>query len=207
MVRRKRPARRNFVESNSGKRQHILTVGHSTHSFEQFASLLEEFGVETVADIRRYPGSRRLPHFNGPALRALLKAEVIEYVWLEGLGGRRNKMTAGRSPNTGLKSQGFRNYADYMATDEFRGAVERLLSIAGASRTAVMCAEKLYWKCHRRLLSDYLTACGVRVGHIVESGRLEPHRVTGGAVITDERMVIYPAPANPDTPGPGLFEP
>lgn len=195
------------MEGNSGKRLHILTVGHSTHSFEQFALLLEEFGVQTVADIRRYPGSRRLPHFDSAALGELLRAKDIEYVWFEGLGGRRNKMMAGRSPNTGLRSPGFRNYADYMATDEFRVEVERLLSTAGASRTAVMCAEKLYWKCHRRLLSDYLTACCVAVEHIVEAGRLEPHRVTGGAVITGERMVTYPAPANCDMPGPGLFEP
>ena len=193
------------MEGTSGKKLRILTIGHSTRSFEQLASLLEEFRVETVADIRRYPGSRKFPHFNGPGLRELLKARNIEYVWLEGLGGRRHKTTSEQSPNTGLQNLGFRNYADYMATDDFRAAVEELLSTAGMSQTAVMCAEKLYWKCHRRLLSDYLTAHGASVEHIVEAGRLETHRLTAGAVIAAKCTVTYPAPADPDMPAPGLF--
>jgi uncharacterized protein (DUF488 family) len=202
------------MEVTSTNKLRIFTIGHSTRSFEQFASLLKEFRVETVADIRRYPGSRKFPHFNGPVLRELLKAEDIEYVWLQGLGGRRNKPTSGPSPNTGLKTLGFRYYADYMATDEFRAAVEELLSTEGMSQTAVMCAEKLYWRCHRRLLSDYLTARGAAVEHIVEAGRLQPHRLTAGAVITPrlsssqpaELTVVYPAQPSEASSGQGLFQ-
>lgn len=191
----------------------IFTIGHSTRSFEQFVFLLKEFGVKTVADIRRYPSSRKFPHLNGTVLCELLKAEDIEYVWLQGLGGRRHKPTSEPSPNTGLKTLGFRNYADYMATDEFRAAVQELLSTAGASQTAVMCAEKLYWRCHRRLLSDYLAARGALVEHIVEAGGLQPHRLTAGAVVTPrlsssqaaERVVVYPTQANEASCGQGLF--
>jgi len=196
------------------KKLRIFTIGHSTRSFEQFVCLLKEFGVGTVADIRRYPSSRKFPHFNGAVLRGLLKAEQIEYVWLEGLGGRRHNPTSEPSPNTGLKSLGFRNYADYMVTDEFRAAAQELFSIAAASQTAVMCAEKLYWRCHRRLLSDYLTACGAVVEHIIEATRLQPHRLTAGAVITPrlnssqaaEQTVVYPAQPGEASSGHGLFD-
>lgn len=171
----------------------IFTVGHSNLSFEQFASLLKEHRIELVADIRRYPSSRKFPHFNRPVLSRLLAAENIDYSWLESLGGRRHTEKDSESINEGLKSLGFRNYADYMVTDEFRRAVDDLLSAAAQSRTAVMCAEKLYWKCHRRLLSDYLTAQQVKVIHILDPGRTSEHKLTQGAVVT-ERGVTYPLP-------------
>ena len=144
----------------------IFTVGHSNLSFEQFALLLKEHGIGLVADIRRYPSSRKFPHFNRPVLSELLAAENIDYLWLESLGGRRHSENDGKSINVGLKSIGFRNYADYMATNEFSLAVDELLTATAQSCAAVMCAEKLYWKCHRRLLSDYLTAQHVKVVHI-----------------------------------------
>lgn len=175
------------------KNLRLLTIGHSNRLFEDFLSLLKEFGICVVADIRRYPSSRKFPHFNREVLRKLLDAEGIRYVWLEALGGRWHTRKNGKSPNSGLKSPAFRNYADRMITDEFRSAVEELLSIAATSRTAVMCAEKFYWKCHRRLLSDYLSAKGVEVEHIVESGKLQPHKLSRGAVITADATVIYPS--------------
>jgi uncharacterized protein (DUF488 family) len=171
----------------------LLTIGHSSRTFEDFLSLLTEFNICVVADIRRYPGSRKFPHFNRDQLRQLLDAQGIHYIWLEALGGRRHTAKNNESPNAGLKSPGFRSYADYMTTDEFRTAVRDLLLTAAVSPTAIMCAEKFYWKCHRRLLSDYLTAQGVDVEHIAESGKLQPHKLSRGTVITADAMVSYPS--------------
>jgi len=178
----------------------IFTIGHSTHSFDEFLLLLKEFGICVVADIRRYPGSRKFPQFNKEIMRGLLEAEGIEYVWFEGLGGRRHADKNVKSPNTAIRSAAFRNYADYMGTNEFRASVGELMSRAGTSRTAVMCAEKLFWRCHRRLLSDYLVAQGVEVKHIMESGRLQPHSLSAGAVVTADGGVIYLSPGTADEP-------
>jgi uncharacterized protein (DUF488 family) len=171
----------------------VFTIGHSSHSFEQFLSLLTEFHIYVVADIRRYPGSGKWPQFNSETLNTLLEAENIRYIWFEALGGWRRGVKQTDSPNTGLKSPGFRNYADYMATEEFRAAVQKLLSVAETEPTAIMCAEKLYWRCHRRLLSDYLTAKKGEVLHILQTGRLQPHQLTKGATTTADGTVIYPA--------------
>jgi uncharacterized protein (DUF488 family) len=182
----------------------VFTLGHSNLSFEQFASLLKAFDIRLVADIRHYPSSRKFPHFNGSALREQLAAENIDYLWLEALGGRRHTPASERSLNAGLRSPGFRSYADYMATEQFRNGVRELLSAATGSRTAIMCAEKLYWKCHRRLLSDYLTAQGVQVVHILEQGKTSEHALTPDAVIT-ESGVIYP-PAGRSKEQRSLFD-
>lgn len=171
----------------------IFTIGHSNLSFEEFASLLKEFGICLIADIRRYPSSRKFPHFNRQVLCKLLAVENIEYQWLEALGGRRHAKKNDKSLNIGLKSPGFRNYADHMGTDEFRAVVQELLSTAATSRTAVMCAEKFYWKCHRRLLADYLVAQGVEVVHIIGPGKSSGHKLTPYAVTTKDG-VIYPSP-------------
>lgn len=122
----------------------------------------------------------------------LLNQENIEYLWLEGLGGRRHTAKGSKSPNTGIKSIGFRNYADYMATDEFYQSVQKLVSVAAKRKTAVMCAEKFYWKCHRRFLSDYLVAQGAEILHILESGKILVHKLTPGAVTTADATVTYP---------------
>jgi uncharacterized protein (DUF488 family) len=169
----------------------IFTVGHSNLSFERFVSLLKEFEIGLVADIRHYPSSRKFPHFNRQTLRELLAAENIDYLWLESLGGRRHTGKDVKSVNTGLRSIAFRSYADFMATDEFRRGVDELLKVAAQSRTTVMCAEKLYWRCHRRLLSDYLVSRGIEVVHIIEPGRTSIHELAPYAVVT-ESGVIYP---------------
>ena len=169
----------------------IFTIGHSNLPFEQFASLLKEHEIGLVADIRRYPSSRKFPHFNRPVLSELLAADNINYLWLESLGGRRHTEKDRKSVNIGLNSLGFRNYADYMATDAFRRAVDELLSAAAQTRTTVMCAEKLYWRCHRRLVSDYLVSQGIEVVHIIEPGRTSIHELAPYAVVT-ESGVIYP---------------
>ena len=179
--------------SGSTKDVRVFTIGHSNRSFEEFLPLLREFQIETVVDIRRYPSSRKFPHFNRETLRKLLNARGIDYVWLESLGGRRHEGKSDDSPNMGLESAGFRNYADYMATGEFNKAVDELLTTAAVSRTAIMCAEKFYWKCHRRLLSDYLLGKGIEIIHIVEPGKTSSHKLTPGAVVAHgSAAVTYP---------------
>ena len=126
----------------------VLTVGHSNHPLERFLALLARHGAEALADIRRFPGSRKHPHFHRDNLAAALQKSGVEYHWLEALGGRRPKRRD-ESPNRGLENQGFRNYADYMLTDEFREGMEKLLEVARRKRTAIMCAEGLFWQCHR----------------------------------------------------------
>jgi uncharacterized protein (DUF488 family) len=177
----------------------LLTIGHSTRPLDDFLALLGEFKTEVLVDIRRFPGSQRFPHFNREALERALPEAGIEYVWLEDLGGRRNTPKIYKSTNPGLKHPAFRNYADYMQTDQFQAAVSRLLSIASTKTTAIMCAEKLFWKCHRHLLSDYLTAHNVLVEHIMDHGHLQPHKLSEGAIVSADLRVTYPL-AVPDTP-------
>jgi uncharacterized protein (DUF488 family) len=168
----------------------VLTIGHSNHPLDRFLALLAQHEVEALADIRRSPGSRKHPHFNRDNLAAALPKSGMEYHWLEALGGRRHK-PRDESPNRGLENEGFRNYADYMLTDEFREGVQKLLEITRRKRTAIMCAEGLFWQCHRRLVSDFLAANGVTVQHIMPTGELRPHRLTSGAVIESGQMT-YP---------------
>jgi uncharacterized protein (DUF488 family) len=183
----------------------LFTIGHSNRLWDEFLSLLHEFKIEVLVDIRRFPGSRKFPHFNRRSLKQTLPASGIEYLWLEDLGGRRSGPEIDKSLNPGLKIAGFRHYADYMQTDQFRSAVTQLLSVAAAKPTAIMCAEKLFWKCHRRLLSDYLVAQGCLVEHIMDSCLLQPHKLSDGTVVTDDLQVIYPSSA-PDDNTPKLFE-
>src|SRR5215212_6404131 len=148
----------------------IFTIGHSTHALDEFLALLAGPGIELLVDVRRYPSSRRYPWFNGPALAAAVPAYRHE----EALGGRRSP--APDSANGGWRVRQFRGYADHMASAEFREALDRL--IAEPRRTAVMCAEAQWWRCHRRLLSDALVARGAEVIHIDSRGRTEAHRLT-----------------------------
>jgi uncharacterized protein (DUF488 family) len=168
----------------------VLTIGHSTHPLDRFLALLARHEVEVLVDIRRFPASRKHPHFNQDNLRAALQESGVEYRWLEALGGRRHKQRE-ESPNVGLENLGFRNYADYMLTDEFRVGAEQLLEVARRKRTAILCAEGLFWHCHRRLVSDFLVGDGVIVQHIMPNGELRPHTLTPGAVIEGGR-VTYP---------------
>ena len=183
----------------------IYTIGHSNRLFTDFLSLLKEYGIQLLVDIRRYPGSHKFPHFNRELLHKQLTEQNIAYLWLEALGGRRRTGKNTNSPNIGMKSLGFRNYADYMITNEFQVAVRELIFRATKSLAAVMCAEKLYWKCHRRLLSDYLFAQGIKVDHIIDTDRITTHTLTPGAVITDESSVVYPATASEESPENLLF--
>ena len=146
-----------------------------------------------LADVRRYPSSRRFPHFNAPDLERALGDAGIEYVHLAGLGGRRDP--APDSPNTGWRVGQFRGYADHMGSEEFRGGLARLEELARARTTAVMCAEAQWWRCHRRLLSDALLVRGFEVTHIDARGGSTPHELTPFALVEDGRLAYPPAQA------------
>lgn len=171
----------------------LFTIGHSTHSLDRFLELLAQHGIGVVADVRRFPGSRKFPHFNRESLVSALPARGIAYRWIEALGGRRPKKNGGSRKNLGLRNESFRNYADYMATDDFREGVEELLECAKKERTAFMCSESVFWRCHRRLVSDWLVSKGIAVHHIMPSGELRPHTLTSGARVVDG-VVTYPLP-------------
>ncbi|MEK6373116.1 MAG: DUF488 domain-containing protein [Acidobacteriota bacterium] len=166
----------------------IYTIGHSTRPLEELIALLREHGIARLADIRRYPGSRRYPHFSRDALVVSLPEHSIEYVHVPELGGRRKP--ADHSPNTALRNEQFRAYADHMATDEFRAAVDALLAFDG--RAAVMCAEAVPWRCHRNLLSDELLRRGVDVLHIIGRGEAKHHEMSPLARVEGDHLV-YPA--------------
>jgi uncharacterized protein (DUF488 family) len=169
----------------------ILTVGHSNHEEGEFIELLRGAGVELIADVRRYPGSRRQPHFERTALAGVLQEAGIGYRWLgESLGGRRKPLP--NSPNGAWQSDQFRGYADHMASEEFTAGLSELEELARERRVAIMCAEAWWVRCHRRLISDALTARGWRVLHLGANGRLEEHELTEFAVVENGR-VSYPA--------------
>src|SRR5262249_24362238 len=168
----------------------VLTIGHSNHALDQFLALLAQHGVEALVDIRRFPGSRKHPHFNRDNLAVALLKSNVKYCWIESLGGRRQKQRD-ESPNQGLTNQGFRNYADYMLTGDFKEGIKKLIELARQHPTAIMCAEGLFWQCHRRLVSDFLIAKGVTVQHIMPAGDLRAHTLTDGAVIENGQLT-YP---------------
>ena len=171
----------------------LLTVGHSNHPPEALLALLDGAGVERVADVRRYPGSRRLPHVRADALTALLVGAGIDRVHLEALGGRRRPVSG--SVNDGWEHESFRGYADWMAGAEFAAALARLEALAAGARTAVLCAEALWWRCHRRLVADALVARGHAVEHLAPDGRLTPHALTPFAVVSPAGGLTYPRQA------------
>ena len=167
----------------------IYTIGHSTHSADAFLALLRMHGVTQLADVRTMPMSRRHPHFNKDSLEKFLAASGIRYRHLGGLGGLRKPKRD--STNTAWKHPSFRGYADYMETEAFERAFRELVGFASAGPTAVMCAEAVWWRCHRQLLADALLVQGVPVWHIVGAGA-KPHEMSAFARIRDGK-VIYPA--------------
>jgi uncharacterized protein (DUF488 family) len=162
----------------------IWTIGHSTRNVDVFISLLEENGIKLLADVRSWPGSKRYPQFNKETLAESLSAHGIRYEHFLELGGRRKPKADSR--NTAWRNVSFRGYADYMETEQFEKGVERLLTLAReAGQTAIMCAEAVWWRCHRSLISDYLKARGIKVIHILDTNKIEPHPFTSAASIVD----------------------
>ena len=169
----------------------VYTIGHSTREFGEFLGLLETHGIRHVVDVRRYPASRRHPQYVRAALEQTLAAAGIAYTHEVDLGGRRTPRPD--SPNTGWRSGSFRGYADHMDSEAFQAALDRLITIAGQSRTVVMCAEAVPWRCHRQLIADVLLARGHEARHILSLERADTHRLTPFARVESNGLVHYPA--------------
>jgi uncharacterized protein (DUF488 family) len=166
----------------------IFSIGHSTRTLEELIDALKAHEISTLVDIRSFPGSRRLPHFNREALEKSLPASGINYIWMKELGGRRKRIRDD-SPNVALRSDSFRNYADYLLTPAFQRAVDELIRITGRSRTVYMCAERVYFRCHRMLLSDWLVAHGHEVLHIDGTGAAKRHELMAEARVEDGKVI------------------
>jgi len=164
----------------------LFTIGHSTHAADAFLAILTAHRVELLADVRRFPASRRHPQFNREALAELLAGHGIAYLHFPDLGGRREPKPD--SPNTAWREAGFRGYADYMATAVFNQGIKRLLEAAQTRATAIICAEKSWRSCHRGLIADHLKASGIEVIHILDAAAAEPHPWTAAARLIDGRL-------------------
>jgi uncharacterized protein (DUF488 family) len=165
----------------------IWTIGHSTRTIEEFIGALRANGIKLVVDVRLLPGSRRYPQFNKEELAKSLREHGIGYEHFPELGGRRKARKD--SPNTAWRNESFRGYADYMEAAEFASGIARLQEIADShGATAIMCAEAVWWKCHRSLIADYLKAHGVEVIHIIDASKTEPHPFTSAARIVDGKL-------------------
>jgi uncharacterized protein (DUF488 family) len=166
----------------------LYTVGHSTRSLDDLIETLKAHTIQTLVDIRAFPMSRRLPQFNRESLEKSLPEAGIRYVWMPALGGYRKKIRE-ESPHIGLRNESFRNYADYMLTAEFESAMAQLVALADEGRTAYMCAERVYFRCHRMLVSDWLLGHGHEVQHIDETGPAKAHRLTAEARMIDGKLI------------------
>jgi uncharacterized protein (DUF488 family) len=166
----------------------LYTIGHSTRSLDELVAALQAHSIQTLVDIRSFPMSRRLPHFNRESLEKALPTAGIQYVWMKDLGGRR-KRSLEDSPNVALRNDSFRNYADYMLSPEFEHAIAELIKLGEQSRTAYMCAERVYFQCHRMLVSDWLVAHGHEVLHIDDAKPPKSHKLMAEARLVDGQVI------------------
>lgn len=166
----------------------LYTIGHSTRPLDDLIAALHAHQIQPLVDIRAFPMSRRLPQFNRDSLEKTLPAAGVTYRWMKALGGYRKKILE-ESPNIALRNESFRNYADYMLTPEFEQAMADLVALSDHSRTAYMCAERLYFRCHRMLVSDWLVSRGHEVLHIDGTGPVKPHVLTAEARMVEGRMI------------------
>ena len=171
----------------------VFTVGHSTLPIERFVALLRAYGIERVADIRTVPRSRHNPQFNDTALTSTLAVEPLEYIPMQALGGLRH--ASKDSPNAGWRNASFRGYADYMQTEEFRAALDRLIQISREKRVAIMCAEAVPWRCHLSLVADALGVHGVPVIEILSESSYRAHKLTPFAHVHGTRITYPPVQA------------
>jgi hypothetical protein len=171
----------------------ILTIGHSTHPIAEFIGLLKNYGIEQLVDVRTVPKSRHVPQFNSDALEVSLREQGISYVHLKALGGLRHAKKD--SVNAGWRNASFRGYADYMATDEFANGIDRLIELAKAKRTVIMCAEAVPWRCHRSLVGDALLVRGTAVEDIMSATSVRTHKLTEFAKV-DGQEITYPPDKN-----------
>lgn len=168
-------------------KKEIWTIGHSTHTLDEFLARLKSFGIQTLVDVRSLPGSKKFPHFDKEVLEIQMPNHDIQYIHFKDLGGRRK--TSQTSKNTGWRLASFRGYADYMETDAFLHAVTRLETIGQRSRTAFFCAEAVWWSCHRSLIADFLKHEGWAVFHIMGVGKAQEHPYTSPARIVNDQLV------------------
>ena len=166
----------------------LYTIGHSIRSLDELIEALRPHSIQVLVDIRSFPMSRRLPHFNRESLEKALPAAGIKYVWMKDLGGRRQK-SLDDSPNVALRNESFRNYADYMLSPEFERAIIDLIKLGEQSRTAYMCAERVYFHCHRMLVSDWLVTHGHKVLHIDDAKPAKPHKLMPKARLIDGQLI------------------
>lgn len=178
-------------ERDAGDLRTLWTIGHSTREWLVFIDMLRQAGITALVDVRRFAGSRRNPQFSGETMARALPEEGIDYRPMPDLGGRRRPRPDTR--NTGWRNSSFRGYADHMDSTGYRDARDTLAQLAAAQRTAIMCAEALWWQCHRGLISDDFKADGWEVIHLAAPGRSEPHPYTSAARIVDGRL-DYSAP-------------
>lgn len=170
------------------RREKLFTIGHSTHPIETFLGLLAAHKITLLVDVRSYPSSRRWPQFNQAELQRALDAAGIVYRWCAALGGRRHSKRID-SPHRAWQHPAFRSYADYTETAEFEAGLTELATAARTSPTAIMCSEGLWWRCHRRIISDHLTARGWEVAHVMPDGKLAVHALSEFATVIGERIV------------------
>jgi uncharacterized protein (DUF488 family) len=177
----------------------IWTIGHSTRSAAELVQLLGQIPVDLLVDVRSVPRSRMNPQFNAELLPASLAASGVGYHHLPALGGLRAARKDGLPPpNTLWRNAAFRNYADYAAGSRlFRQGLDELIALAHSDRCAIMCAEAVWWRCHRRIVTDYLLIAGVEVAHIMGPGKIEPASLTPGAEPLADGTILYPAPSGP----------
>lgn len=172
----------------------IFTIGHGTRTLVELVEVLKDADIDVLVDVRRFPGSRRHPHFARDSLAETLPEAGIDYSWQgEAMGGRRNPVSD--TPNVAWRVKAFRGYADHMHSEEFQNALRELEDRAATHRQALMCAETLWWRCHRRLISDALVADGHQVDHL-GMGRLDSHKLNESARRTDDGLLIYDVGAN-----------
>jgi len=169
----------------------VFTIGHSTHSAEEFTKMLRRNGVDLVADVRANPGSRRNPQFAPAALKASLGEAGIGYTSIPELGGRRYSPVGDATENAGWRNHSFRSYADYMQTEPFASGIDTLLCLAGGRHVVIMCAEAVPWRCHRSLIGDALLVRGIDVVDIMSGTQTRPHTLTSFAHVDGER-ITYP---------------
>jgi hypothetical protein len=175
----------------------IWTVGHSARAEQEFMDLLALYRIQAVADVRRFPGSRRQPQFAREALARSLAQHGVGYLWIPKLGGRRKPLPESR--NTAWRNESFRGYADHLATSEFAEGFQELLALASRRRTALMCAEALWWRCHRAVISDVLACSGIKVIHILDTTHSSEHPYTSAARILDGKLDYASGLAVPST--------
>jgi len=183
----------------AGKPTIIWTIGHSNRTIEDFLDLLRAYHIQALADVRRFPGSRRFPQFGQEEFSGSLKQAGISYVHFPELGGRRPVQPD--SPNSNWRNAAFRGYADYMLSAEFRSGIERLLAIARKQRTAIMCAEALWWQCHRALISDFLKIRSWTMLHILGANKTQEHPFTSAARIVNDKLSYAPPLSQPEFRG------